>query len=86
MVGMEMEKDCAIVHGTSAFLKERLFDMSDPYQVNICPECGVMVNAENHCMNCNHDRTTRVHIPYACKLLFQELQAMCVKLNIKATQ
>jgi DNA-directed RNA polymerase II subunit RPB2 len=80
------EKDCAIVHGTSTFLKERLFDMSDPYQINICPKCGTMVNALNQCMVCEHDKTTQVYIPYACKLLFQELQAMGVKINIKPTE
>jgi len=82
----EMEKDCAIVHGTSSFLKERLFDMSDPYQIHICPMCGSMVNAQNNCMICEHDQTIQVYIPYACKLLFQELQAMGVKINVKPTE
>jgi DNA-directed RNA polymerase II subunit RPB2 len=81
----EMEKDCAIAHGISAFLKERLFDLSDPYQLDICPECGTMVNSSEGCMMCGHDITTKVNMPYACKLLFQELQAMGVKINLKST-
>ena len=64
-----------IVHGTSAFLKERLFDMSDPYQLDICSNCGTMVNRRDSCMNCDSDVTNKVYIPYACKLLFQQLQA-----------
>jgi DNA-directed RNA polymerase II subunit RPB2 len=75
-----------IVHGASSFLKERLFDMSDPYTVNVCPNCGTMVNHRNNCMNCGEDKTQQVHMPYACKLLFQQLQAMNIKLSIKTSE
>jgi DNA-directed RNA polymerase II subunit RPB2 len=82
----EMERDCMISHGCSALLKERLFDMSDPYQIDICANCGAMVNSE--CTTCNSlgDYKTKVYIPYACKLLFQELQAMCIKIRIKPSK
>ena len=59
--------------------------MSDPYQIEICPKCGVSVNAKDECFNCGYDISTTVHIPYACKLLFQQLQAMGIKINIKST-
>ncbi len=80
----EMEKDCMIVHGDSFFLKERLYDMSDAFQIDTCPKCGFMVNTKDLCINCGNDATVTVHIPYACKLLFQELQAMGIKINIKS--
>lgn len=80
----EMERDCMIVHGVSAFLKERLFTMSDPYQIDVCSHCGVISNAEKMCPMCDENDTHKVYIPYACKLLFQELQAMHVKISIRS--
>jgi DNA-directed RNA polymerase II subunit RPB2 len=37
----EMERDCNIVHGMSAFLQERLCKLSDASPVKICPNCKV---------------------------------------------
>lgn len=79
----EMERDAMITHGCSIMLKERLFDMSDPYQLTICSECGHMTNRKNECEMCNSCETKQVHIPYASKLLFQELITMGIKINLK---
>ncbi|KAL4856586.1 DNA-directed RNA polymerase II subunit RPB2 [Chlorella vulgaris] len=78
----EMERDCIISHGAAAFLKERLYDQSDAYRVHICSSCGLIAVAnlkknQFYCTACkNTTGIVQVFIPYACKLLFQELMAI----------
>jgi DNA-directed RNA polymerase II subunit RPB2 len=77
----EMERDCMISHGAARFLKERLMDVSDIYRVHVCENCGLIAEADikagsYKCRLCPASKITQVYIPYACKLLFQELLAM----------
>jgi hypothetical protein len=74
--------NCMISHGVSRFLTERLFDMSDVFMVPICSRCGSMPHTYESCNVCNSSTIRKIFIPYACKLLFQELMAMGIKINL----
>ena len=78
----EMERDALISHGGSAFIQETLFDMSDQYQVNVCEKCGNILSSETDCRICKNGQVNRTNIPYCAKLLFQELEAMGIKVQI----
>jgi DNA-directed RNA polymerase II subunit RPB2 len=90
----EMERDVMIAHGASRFCRERLYDVSDKYSVHVCKKCGMIAafndgnksrmyaNADftiHLCKTCdNKTEFARVEIPYAYKLLSQELQTINV--------
>lgn len=78
----EMERDALISHGVSGFLKERLFNMSDPYKIVVCDKCGYVCSDPTSCKVCTNDKYVSVNIPYACKLLLQELNAMGIKTTV----
>ncbi len=78
----EMERDCMVSHGASRFTRGRMYDASDKYSVHICKKCGLIASYNDkmhihHCRTCdNRTDFSYVEIPYACKLLFQELNTM----------
>jgi intein/homing endonuclease len=80
----EMEKDAMVSHGAAKFTRGRMYDASDKYSVHICKKCGLVASYNNeihihHCRTCdNRSDFAYVEIPYACKLLFQELTTMNV--------
>ena len=90
----EMERDVMLAHGMSRFCKERLFDVSDKYSVHICKKCGMIASYNDGnknkaysnsdftihmCKTCdNKTDFALVNMPYAYKLLSQELQTINV--------
>ncbi len=81
----EMERDCFIGHGTSMLLYERLVVSSDKYTVWVCKICG-LIQRKGWCHFCGREDTVcDIQMPYACKLMFQELMAMniCPKLRLR---
>jgi DNA-directed RNA polymerase II subunit RPB2 len=80
----EMERDCVIGHGMSEFTKERLMECSDAFQCYSCRECGMLAIANEKegiwaCRGCsNTTNFAHIQIPYASKLLMQELETMCI--------
>ena len=83
----EMERDCFIGHGTSLSLKEKMLDSADNYRVFICKSCGLICNCnpEKNIYKCNYCKSAsdivQIRIPYAFKLLSQELYTMQVLLR-----
>jgi DNA-directed RNA polymerase II subunit RPB2 len=97
----EMERDSIISHGMSKFLKERLLDTSDAYSTYVCDVCGLFaqrrLKKENKmyptdldsysCNACkNQTRISKIIIPYAFKLLIQELMSMNIASRIRTKQ
>lgn len=78
----EMEKDCVLVHGATQFLNERMFLNSDPFQIDVCKDCGMMSSTHKKCHVCKSLNIKRCHIPYSFKNLLQELNAMGIKTKI----
>ena len=89
----EMERDVMIAHGMSRFCKERMFDVSDKFTTYVCKKCGMIacyndntsLHTEDNEYNIHHCKTcdnrvdfAKVDIPYAYKLLSQELQTINV--------
>lgn len=83
----EMERDCLVAYGASNLLLERLMHSSDACSPNVCRKCGLFCGRPDWCKFCHSaDYVTNVRIPYACKLLFQEMQAMNVTCRLQLAE
>jgi DNA-directed RNA polymerase II subunit RPB2 len=88
----EMERDVGIAHGSAFLLREKLLVSSDKYEAYICNICGMFANKMLkkevfHCPSCkNSTRISRVILPYAFKLLIQELMSIQVLPRLKVVE
>jgi len=88
----EMERDCVAAHGISEFTKERLMECSDLFRCWSCQDCGLIaiVNPREgiwQCKGCgNTTNFSAIEIPYAYKLLLQELETMSISSRILTQQ
>lgn len=81
----EMERDCLIAYGAAMMILERLMISSDAFQCDICNSCGLIAYSR-WCNSCKSSKKiSTIKIPYATKLLFQELRAMNIvpRLSLK---
>lgn len=78
----EMERDCTISAGTSRFLRERLYEVSDPFAIDVCKKCRGMASSVYYCKACQSTQIARVAIPYAAKLLFQNLNGIGIGIKL----
>lgn len=78
----EMERDCLISYGAGSLIRERLMGSSDEFTVNVCATCGHIGYFHQSlkaafCTVCDSaENMNKLQIPYACKLLFQELNSV----------
>lgn len=93
----EMERDCLIGYGAASLILERLMISSDQFHVHVCSKCG-FVGYDGPCIYCQNSKQSKaiqtgaqksensmclVKMPYACKLLLQELHSMNIRAAIK---
>ena len=83
----EMERDVGISHGASAILNERMLISSDAYEAPVCDTCGLIGGLVREgrvykCNGCEHSTIKSVTVPYASKLLLQELMSMGISAKI----
>lgn len=97
----EMERDAIIAHGLAKFLNEKMMYNSDAYTIHVCDICGVFAQRKKRekyklytqstdeytCIYCNNNnKISKILIPYAFKLLIQELMAMCIVPRIRTNK
>ena len=91
-VETEMERDCVVAHGMADFTKERLMECSDSFSCYTCKDCGLLAVANPEqsiwaCHGCgNTTNFSHIHIPYATKLLLQELETMGIGSRLITSQ
>lgn len=84
----EMERDCVVAHGITEFTKERFMECSDLFRCWSCRDCGLLAVANPkegiwQCRGCgNTTNFSAIEIPYAYKLLLQELETMSISSRI----
>ena len=87
----EMECDCLVTHGCANFMRDRFLCNSDQYRIHICERCGLTAQSnlkkmtyECHTPTCVGRPSTicQIEIPYASKLLFQEMMSMRISTGI----
>jgi DNA-directed RNA polymerase II subunit RPB2 len=78
----EMERDAIVSHGAASVLNDRLCEQSDNFQTMVCRSCGLLARhsitsvSGGFCDMCKSPNTAHVNMPYAFKLLMQELMAL----------
>lgn len=85
----EMERDSLVGHGASMLVRDRLLEASDSYILYVCRLCGHIswYNRRKGVYECPihgaEGDIKPVKVPYAFKLLLQELMSMAIKPEIR---
>jgi len=85
----EMERDNALSHGGTAFLRERLVSAATGFETTYCRNCGwlAIVNAFlgiAKCKKCKNDaKFGRVNVPYTYIRLSHYINGLGLSMNLK---
>lgn len=91
-----MEKDAILAHGIGSFMKETMFDRCDPYSYDIETEYGNIFiptvqteqdkqqeyREDDNNKPKNRHETSTLHLPYAFKLLQQEVETGGISMKL----
>lgn len=88
-----MERDALLAQGCPSFVKDRLMEQSDQHKMWFCRLCGLPalniagdreggILPRQECRVCESLQCVEVKLPYATKLLAQELMAMNIVIRI----
>lgn len=77
----EMERDTLLGYGASATILDRLLENSDKHYEYVCLDCGGFgykdeYKGEYVCSVCNSNNVVRLEMPYAFRLLLNEITSM----------
>lgn len=82
------ERDCILAHGCAFTLRDRLFLNSDYYKLYVC-ECGMIYHGKSPknyayacCNLCKSFNLFSVELPFASKVLIQQLSAFNINLKL----
>jgi hypothetical protein len=85
----EMERDVLIAYGASCFLKEKLTDSSDLFRMFVSKKHQTFIvgNEQKHLFkfgdrHLDYDDVREVQLPYAMKLLWQEITSMGIDMRL----
>jgi DNA-directed RNA polymerase beta subunit len=77
-----------IAHSAPCLLQDTFLERSDGHLMRLCRVCGDAAGlrgASDRCVRCGRDDTTQVRVPYAYKLLMQELMAMGIRVQMRTS-
>lgn len=81
----EMETEAMEAYGMPVFLRERMMNASDAFDMFVCDYCKRITYSQNGCPMCQQGVSHRTRVPYVFKLFLQELQAMGVEVELETS-